>query len=111
MTTAPTIEGHQIVAYLGIESAEIVIGTGFLAELSGDISDFFGQRSKGFESKLQAHQTCPARLWSRLHVNWPRICPKFDHSIGGRIPPAARWLPSRDTGQAACVVEPARREA
>jgi len=53
LTTTPTIEGHRIVAYLGIESVEIVIGTGFLSELSGDISDFLGQRSKGFEGKLQ----------------------------------------------------------
>jgi uncharacterized protein YbjQ (UPF0145 family) len=52
LTTTPTIEGHRIVAYLGIESVEIVIGTGFLSELSGEISDFFGQRSKMFEAKL-----------------------------------------------------------
>ena len=49
LTTTPTIEGHRIAAYLGIESVEIVIGTGFLSELSGDISDFFGQRSKKLE--------------------------------------------------------------
>ena len=53
LTTTPTIEGHQIVAYLGIESVEIVIGTGFLSELSGDIADFMGQRSTRFEEKLQ----------------------------------------------------------
>jgi uncharacterized protein YbjQ (UPF0145 family) len=53
LTTTPTIEGHRIVAYLGIESVEIVIGTGFLSELSGDISDFLGQRSKRFEGKLE----------------------------------------------------------
>jgi len=29
LTTTPTIEGHWIAAYLGIESVEIVIGTGF----------------------------------------------------------------------------------
>jgi uncharacterized protein YbjQ (UPF0145 family) len=53
VTTTPTIEGHRIVSYLGIESVEIVIGTGFFSELSGDISDFFGARSKAFEEKLQ----------------------------------------------------------
>ncbi len=53
LTTTPTIEGHRIVSYLGIESVEIVIGTGFFSELSGDISDFFGIRSKAFEAKLQ----------------------------------------------------------
>jgi uncharacterized protein YbjQ (UPF0145 family) len=53
VTTTPTLEGHQIVAYLGIESVEIVIGTGLFVELTGEIADFFGQRSKGFEGKLQ----------------------------------------------------------
>ncbi len=52
LTTTPTIEGHWIAGYLGIESVEIVIGTGFFSELSGDVSDFFGQRSKQFEAKL-----------------------------------------------------------
>jgi uncharacterized protein YbjQ (UPF0145 family) len=52
LTTTPSIDGHQIVAYLGIESVEIVIGTGFLSELSGEISAFLGQRSTKFEAKL-----------------------------------------------------------
>ena len=53
VTTTPTIEGYRIVAYLGIESVEIVIGTGFMSEFTGDVSDFFGKRSRGFERKLQ----------------------------------------------------------
>jgi uncharacterized protein YbjQ (UPF0145 family) len=53
VTTTPSVEGHRVTSYLGIESVEIVIGTGFFSELSGDVSDFFGQRSKGFEGKLQ----------------------------------------------------------
>jgi uncharacterized protein YbjQ (UPF0145 family) len=53
VTTTPTLEGHRIVTYLGIESVEIVIGTGLFVELTGEIADFFGQRSKGFEGKLQ----------------------------------------------------------
>ncbi|MCI4373077.1 MAG: YncE family protein, partial [Thermoplasmata archaeon] len=35
------------------ESVEVVIGTGLFVELTGEIADFFGQRSKGFEGKLQ----------------------------------------------------------
>jgi uncharacterized protein YbjQ (UPF0145 family) len=53
VTTTPTIEGHRIVEYLGIESIEIVIGTGFLSELTGEIADFMGRRSMRFEAKLQ----------------------------------------------------------
>jgi uncharacterized protein YbjQ (UPF0145 family) len=53
LTTTPSVDGYRVSAYLGIESVEIVIGTGFLSELSGEISDFLGQRSTRFEGKLQ----------------------------------------------------------
>jgi uncharacterized protein YbjQ (UPF0145 family) len=62
LTTTPTVEGHRVVAYLGIESVEIVIGTGFLSELTGDISDFLGQRSTVFESKLREAKDAAFRL-------------------------------------------------
>src|ERR1041385_3566185 len=52
-TTTPSIDGCRIRGYLGIESVEIVIGTGFFSEFSGDMADFFGQRSTAFEEKLQ----------------------------------------------------------
>jgi uncharacterized protein YbjQ (UPF0145 family) len=53
LTTTPTVDGQRVSAYLGIESVEIVIGTGLFSELSGELSDFFGQRSKAFEGKLR----------------------------------------------------------
>jgi uncharacterized protein YbjQ (UPF0145 family) len=53
LTTTHNIDGHTIENYLGIESVEYVIGTGLFSEMSGEISDFFGARSKGFEKKLQ----------------------------------------------------------
>lgn len=45
LTTTPTIEGRRVVDYLGIESVEIVMGTGFLSELTSELSDFAGRRS------------------------------------------------------------------
>jgi uncharacterized protein YbjQ (UPF0145 family) len=53
LTTTPSVDGYRVSAYLGIESVEIVIGTGLLSELTGEISDFLGQRSSRFEGKLQ----------------------------------------------------------
>lgn len=53
LTTTPSVDGFRVSAYLGIESVEIVIGTGFLSELSGELSDFMGQRSTRFEGKVQ----------------------------------------------------------
>lgn len=52
VTTTPTIEGYSITQYIGIESVEVVIGTGVWSELSSSIQDFFGSRSTEFEEKL-----------------------------------------------------------
>jgi len=53
VTTTVNVEGYKIEKYLGIESVEIVMGTGPISELISDFNDFFGQRSTKFEKKLQ----------------------------------------------------------
>jgi len=53
ITTTVNVDGHRVKRYIDIESVEIVIGTGFFSEFTGEISDFFGQRSTAFERKLQ----------------------------------------------------------
>jgi len=53
VTTSDGLEGHRVLAYLGIESVEIVIGTGILTEFMGSLADLAGERSTGFEKKLQ----------------------------------------------------------
>jgi uncharacterized protein YbjQ (UPF0145 family) len=52
LTSTHRIDGHRVVSYLGIESVEIVIGTGVFSEFTGEIADFFGRRSTAFETKL-----------------------------------------------------------
>ncbi|PKO03081.1 MAG: hypothetical protein CVU43_04680 [Chloroflexi bacterium HGW-Chloroflexi-5] len=52
VTTTNTVEGKKIINYLGIESSEVVIGTGLWSELTTDFQDFFGSRSTEFEKKL-----------------------------------------------------------
>jgi hypothetical protein len=49
VTTTDRIDGTQVVAYLGIESVEYVIGTAIFSEVSSGIADMFGQRSIAFE--------------------------------------------------------------
>ena len=53
VTTTPSVDGTRVVAYLGIESVEYVIGTGPVAEFTTGIADIFGARSTAFEKKLQ----------------------------------------------------------
>jgi uncharacterized protein YbjQ (UPF0145 family) len=53
ITTTNNIDNHPVKEYIDIESVEIVVGTGIFSEFGGDVSDFFGARSTGFEKKLQ----------------------------------------------------------
>lgn len=52
MSTTPTLEGYSIKDYLGIEIAEVVMGTSFGAGLVAGLADFFGTRSEGYENSL-----------------------------------------------------------
>ncbi len=52
LVTTPIIEGAHILQYIGIISAEVVLGTGVLSELDAGIADFFGGRASEFQNKL-----------------------------------------------------------
>lgn len=52
LTTGYNFEGYEIVSYHGIVTGNIVIGTGFLSELSAGISDLFGSQSDKFSGKM-----------------------------------------------------------
>jgi len=53
MTTGFSFDGYKITRYNGIVSGEVVLGTGFLSEISAGISDFFGTASEKFAQKLK----------------------------------------------------------
>lgn len=53
LTTTNHIDGFLVEEYVDIVTSEVVLGTGFFSEFSGDFADFFGLRSTGFERKLQ----------------------------------------------------------
>lgn len=52
MTTGFSFETHKIVSYLGIKSGEVVLGTGFLSEISASLNDMFGSESNTLSTKL-----------------------------------------------------------
>ncbi len=52
LTSGYNFEGYKIVSYNGIVSGEIVLGTGFMSELSASFSDFFGTVSEEFSIKM-----------------------------------------------------------
>ncbi|HEX4887969.1 MAG TPA: YbjQ family protein [Luteibaculaceae bacterium] len=52
-TTTSTIEGHSIDQYIGVITAETIIGANFIRDIMASFSDFFGGRSGAYEEALQ----------------------------------------------------------
>lgn len=66
MTTTPTIEGHPVKQYLGIVTAESIIGANAVRDLMASVRDFFGGRSGAYEEVLrQGKDTALAELAQR----------------------------------------------
>jgi len=53
MATTPSIERYWVAEYLGIISAEVVLGTGFLSEFGAGLADLLGVRADNFQNKLK----------------------------------------------------------
>lgn len=66
LTTTPTIEGHPIIDYKGIVTAETIIGANAVRDFMASMRDFFGGRSKSYEDVLiEAKNTALAELSQR----------------------------------------------
>ncbi len=53
ITTGFGFQGYQIVAYHGLVSGEVVLGTGFLSEITASFADLFGTQSNSFAQKMK----------------------------------------------------------
>ncbi|WP_320053841.1 YbjQ family protein [uncultured Acetobacteroides sp.] len=53
LSTTPSIEGHQIVEYLGIVTGETVIGANIFRDFMAGIRDIVGGRSSSYEEVLK----------------------------------------------------------
>lgn len=52
MTTTPTVEGHPVKQYLGVVTAETIIGANVFRDFMAGVRDFFGGRSNSYEKIL-----------------------------------------------------------
>ena len=52
MTTTPSVEGKQIVRYLGVVTGETIIGANVFRDFLAGVRDFFGGRSGSYEAVL-----------------------------------------------------------
>ncbi len=63
VTTTPALEGYRVTAYLGVVSAETVLGTGFFSELASWMADLFGAESRTLAWKIdQARDSALRKL-------------------------------------------------
>lgn len=66
LTTTPSLEGQPVQKYLGVVTAETIIGANFVRDIFASMRDFFGGRSKSYEEVLiEAKQTALAELEER----------------------------------------------
>ena len=53
ITTTPTLEGQPIRQYLGLVTAETIIGANVVRDFMASLRDFFGGRSASYEEVLK----------------------------------------------------------
>ena len=53
MTTTPSVEGKQIVRYLGVVTGETIIGANVFRDFLAGVRDFFGGRAASYEAVLR----------------------------------------------------------
>lgn len=53
LTSGYNFEGYKIKEYNGVVSGEVVMGTGFLSEISASINDLLGSTSEEFRKKMK----------------------------------------------------------
>ena len=51
-TTTPGIEGHPITEYLGVVTAQGVLGVNAFKDVSAGVRNIFGGRAKSYENEL-----------------------------------------------------------
>jgi len=53
LTTSSSFEGYDIIEYCAVKSGSVVLGTGFLSELSASLSDLSGSENDRMSNKIE----------------------------------------------------------
>jgi len=70
VTTTPSVDGHQITAYKGIVTGEVIMGANIVRDLFAGITDIVGGRSGMYEAKLaDAREAALAEMEDRARQN------------------------------------------
>lgn len=66
LSTTPTLEGNPIRQYLGVVTAESIVGANVVKDFMASVRDFFGGRSGAYEGVLiEARETVLKELEER----------------------------------------------
>ncbi len=66
LSTTFTLDGHPVKNYLGVVSAETIIGANAFRDFAASVRDFFGGRSNSYEEVfVRAKETALAELSQR----------------------------------------------
>ena len=69
ITTTPSVEGKEIVNYMGIVFGEVISGVDFVRDFTAGLSNFFGGRSSTYEEELStARQVALQELSKRAEA-------------------------------------------
>ena len=81
LTTTPTLEGHPIREYRGVVTGETIIGANAIKDFMAGMRDFFGGRSKSYESVLrEAKDTAMREMAERAQQ---KGCAQADNPVAG----------------------------
>jgi len=63
ITTTNNVEGHRVVAYLGLVDGEAILGANIFADIFAGIRDVIGGRSGAYEKELRKARRIALRRW------------------------------------------------
>jgi len=70
ITTTPGIEGRPVTEYLGVVTAQGVLGVNAFKDVSAGMRNIFGGRSKSYENELASGSAMPWPRWSSRRPSW-----------------------------------------
>jgi hypothetical protein len=70
ITTTPGIEGRTVTEYLGVVTAQGVLGVNAFKDIGAGMRNIFGGRAKSYENELASGAATPWPRWSSRPPTW-----------------------------------------
>ena len=70
VTTTPGIEGHPVTEYLGVVTAQGVLGVNAFKDVGAGMRNIFGGRAKSYENELASGVSDALARWNSRRPSW-----------------------------------------